>query len=112
VDDPNPDPSQIEAVPVLEADRIGSRHEVKTLLDHTPPLRGNWAGVAVDRHHGIDRSDSGQILLVQVARHLGKQEVGGNVIFMAVAQKETVDRRKSLSTGDDAEGGVEQGCLL
>ena len=38
VDDPDPDPPEIEAVPIPKADRIGSRHKVKTLLDHTPPL--------------------------------------------------------------------------
>ncbi len=81
--------AEIEDVAVAERLRVGPRDEVELLDDSLAEGGLHRLGIAVDRHHGVERTDAGQIRFVQMPGHAGEEVVAGDVVLVAMA----VERR-------------------
>ncbi len=102
VDDAHPAAAELEDVAVTERRRVRPRRVVE-LLEHGAAKHDvDRRRHAVDRHHRVDRPESGQVGLVEMPRHVGEEVVPGDVVLVAVAVQYAVDARERRRVGSVA----------
>ena len=107
VEHPDLDAAQIKDSTVLEALRVGPVHVVELLDGDLPETFVDRPRESVDRHEGVQRKDSRQVLAVEMARGLGVEVDASEVVFVAVAQENSVGVGSGRPTGHDPQRRVD-----
>ena len=97
--------AEVEDVAVDEALGVGPRRVVEVLDDlggelvvHRQPVHG---------HQPVEAADAGQVLGVDVDAGVGEQPVAGDVVLVAVAVDDGVDRHRRAAPLDDRDRRVD-----